>query len=64
MTPMRRLVIICCDEMPDSTGERIAHCLTVHRDELPTELVDSIEVMFRSFGEECWGVLTDLGLAE
>ena len=42
---MTRLIIVCCDDMPDGLGDRIGHLLTVHRDEIPPELVVAVEAM-------------------
>jgi len=47
------LVIVCCDAMPNGLGLRIGHLLTVHRDEIPPELVVAVEAMLDQVYAAC-----------
>ena len=40
-----KLDIICCKDMPTGLGYRIGHLLTIHRDEIPPELVVAVDAM-------------------
>ena len=40
-----RINVVCCDKMPPNPVAVIGHCLDVHRDELPPELIVSVEAM-------------------
>ena len=40
-----KLDIVCCKDMPTGLGNRIGHLLTIHRDEIPLELVVAVDAM-------------------
>ncbi len=58
------LRIVCCDDMPSGAGARIAHCLEMHRDELPPELAVPVDRMLEAFNDACWCILADLRMSE
>ena len=58
------LRIVCCDDMPSGVGQRIVHCLEMHRDELPPDLTTSVERMLEAFADACWCILADLQMTK